>query len=89
MQFFVRSFRALNTNMTWLGMFHFLCLSGHESLPKKDVHVNFLIDLHEGRSTLCVVDVLVFGCASGKHVCVDLTRVSPLFGLRENGFVAS
>ncbi|GKF97669.1 hypothetical protein Tco_0293490, partial [Tanacetum coccineum] len=26
--------------------------------------------------------------AEGKHACVDLTGVSPLFGLRDNGFVA-
>ncbi|KAJ0469798.1 hypothetical protein HanRHA438_Chr14g0667031 [Helianthus annuus] len=33
-------------------------------------------------------DLLVFGWARGKHACVDLTRVFPLVGLRENRFVA-
>ncbi|KAL8258412.1 hypothetical protein R6Q59_030453 [Mikania micrantha] len=42
----------------------------------------------EGRSTLRPADLLVFGWAGGKHACVDLTGVSPLVGLRENGFVA-
>ncbi|KAJ0606220.1 putative exostosin [Helianthus annuus] len=42
----------------------------------------------EGRSTLRPADLLVFGWARGKHACVDLTGVSPLVGLRENGFVA-
>ncbi|MFS7984110.1 hypothetical protein Hanom_Chr11g00982641 [Helianthus anomalus] len=41
-----------------------------------------------GRSTLRPADLLVFGWAGGKHACVDLTYVSPLVGLRENGFVA-
>ncbi|GJY77256.1 hypothetical protein Tco_0482372 [Tanacetum coccineum] len=42
----------------------------------------------EGRSTLRPADILVFGWAGGKHACVDLTGVSPLVGLRDNGFVA-
>ncbi|GJS50794.1 hypothetical protein Tco_0624156 [Tanacetum coccineum] len=33
-------------------------------------------------------DILVFGWAGGKHACVDVTGVSPLVGLRDNGFVA-
>ncbi|KAJ0624690.1 hypothetical protein HanIR_Chr01g0045771 [Helianthus annuus] len=41
----------------------------------------------EERSTLRPADLLVFGWARGKHACVDLTGVSPLVGLRENGFV--
>ncbi|GKC08444.1 hypothetical protein Tco_1000054 [Tanacetum coccineum] len=39
-------------------------------------------------STLRPADILVFGWAGGKHACVDLTGVSPLVGLRDNGFVA-
>ncbi|KAJ0743220.1 putative exostosin [Helianthus annuus] len=41
----------------------------------------------EGRSTLRPADLLVFDWAGGKHACVDFTGVSPLAGLRENGFV--
>ncbi|MFS8017316.1 putative transcription regulator Others family [Helianthus anomalus] len=55
---------------------------------KKEAHVNFLTDPVEGRSTMRPEDLLVFGWAGGKHACVDLTGVSPLAGLRENGFVA-
>ncbi|KAJ0925676.1 putative exostosin [Helianthus annuus] len=55
---------------------------------KKEAPVNFLTDPMEGRSTLRPADLLVFGWAGGKHACVDLTGVSPLVGLRENGFVA-
>ncbi|GJU28474.1 putative reverse transcriptase domain-containing protein [Tanacetum coccineum] len=55
---------------------------------KKEASMNFLIDPLEGRSTLRPADILVFGCARGKHACVDLTGVSPLVGLRDNGFVA-
>ncbi|MFS7994416.1 hypothetical protein Hanom_Chr12g01105851 [Helianthus anomalus] len=40
------------------------------------------------RSTLRPADLPVFGWARGKHACVDLTEVSRLVGLRENGFVA-
>ncbi|KAM0040792.1 putative exostosin [Helianthus debilis subsp. tardiflorus] len=54
---------------------------------KKDTFVNFLTDLIEGRSTLRPADLLVFGWVGEKHACVDLTGVSPLVGLRENGFV--
>lgn len=55
---------------------------------KKEAPVNFLTDPLEGRSTLRPADILVFGWAGGKHACVDLTGVSPLVGLRDNGFVA-
>ncbi|MFS7976495.1 hypothetical protein Hanom_Chr10g00893091 [Helianthus anomalus] len=55
---------------------------------KKEAPVNFLTDPMEGRSTLRPADLLVFGWAGGKHACVDLTGVSPLVGLKENGFVA-
>ena len=50
--------------------------------------MNFLTDPLDGRSTLRPADILVFGWAGGKHACVDLTGVSPLVGLRDNGFVA-
>nr|GEU29144.1 putative exostosin-like protein [Tanacetum cinerariifolium] len=55
---------------------------------KKEASVNFLTDPLERRSTLRPADILVFGWAGGKHACVDLTGVSPLVGLRDNGFVA-
>ncbi|GJY70855.1 putative reverse transcriptase domain-containing protein [Tanacetum coccineum] len=42
----------------------------------------------EGRSTLRPVEILVFGWDRGKHACVDLTGVSPLVGIMDNGFVA-
>ncbi|GJR26184.1 putative reverse transcriptase domain-containing protein [Tanacetum coccineum] len=54
---------------------------------KKEGPVNFLTDPLEGRSTLRPADILVFGWAEGKHACVDLTRVSPLVGIRDNEFV--
>ncbi|GJZ84461.1 hypothetical protein Tco_0649800 [Tanacetum coccineum] len=59
-----------------------------EISSKKEAPVNFLTDPLEGRSTLRPADILVFGWAGGKHACVDLTGVSPLVGLRDNGFVA-
>ncbi|KAJ0763814.1 putative exostosin [Helianthus annuus] len=46
------------------------------------------MDPMEGRSTLRPADLLVFGWAMGKHACMDLTGLSPLVGLRKNGFVA-
>ena len=52
---------------------------------KKEALVNFLTDSREGRSTLRPTDVLVFGWVGGKHCCVDLTGVSLLVGLRDNG----
>ncbi|MCI10067.1 auxilin-like protein [Trifolium medium] len=42
---------------------------------KKEAPVNFLTGLLEGRSTLRSADVLVYGWARGKQVCVDLTEV--------------
>ncbi|GJY91827.1 putative exostosin-like protein [Tanacetum coccineum] len=59
-----------------------------EISSRKEAPVNFLTDPLEGRSTLRPADILVFGWAGGKHACVDLTGVSPLVGLRDNGFVA-
>nr|GEW99157.1 putative reverse transcriptase domain-containing protein [Tanacetum cinerariifolium] len=55
---------------------------------KKEAHVNFFIDPLDGRSTLRPANVLVFGWVGGKHVCVDLTGVSPLVGLSSRGFIA-
>ncbi|GKD69609.1 hypothetical protein Tco_1323699, partial [Tanacetum coccineum] len=55
---------------------------------KKEAPVNFLTDPSDGRSILRPADVLVFGWVGGKHVCVDLTRVSPLVGLSSRGFIA-
>ncbi|PNY14294.1 auxilin-like protein, partial [Trifolium pratense] len=54
---------------------------------KKEVPVNFLTDPQEGRSTLRPADVLVYGGIGRKHACVDLTRVSPLVGLRTGDFI--
>ncbi|GJS69127.1 hypothetical protein Tco_0701968 [Tanacetum coccineum] len=54
---------------------------------KKDAPVNFLIDPLDGRSTLTPANVLVFGGVEGKHVCVDLTGVSPFVGLSSPGFI--
>ncbi|GKA31056.1 hypothetical protein Tco_0717361 [Tanacetum coccineum] len=54
---------------------------------RKEAPVNFLTDPLEGRSTLRPADILVFGWAGGKHACVDLTGVSPLVGLRDNGLI--
>nr|GEW25713.1 auxilin-like protein [Tanacetum cinerariifolium] len=67
----------------------FLCdvLKRARISSKKEVLVNFLTDLLEGRSTLRPTDILVFGWAGGKHDCVDLTEVSPLVGLKDNEFV--
>ncbi|KAM0004336.1 putative exostosin [Helianthus debilis subsp. tardiflorus] len=52
---------------------------------KKEVPVNFPTDPLEGRSTRD--QRICSSLAGGKHACVDLTGVSPLVGLRENGFV--
>ncbi|PNX90620.1 auxilin-like protein [Trifolium pratense] len=53
---------------------------------KKEAPVNFLTDPQEGRSTLRPVDVLVFRWVREKHVCVDLTGISPLVGLGVGDF---
>ncbi|GKB87383.1 hypothetical protein Tco_0959655 [Tanacetum coccineum] len=66
-----------------------VCLDSFARISsKKEAPVNFLTDPLEGRSTLRSADILVFGWAGGKHACVDLTGVSPLVGLRDNGFVS-
>ncbi|GJS71533.1 hypothetical protein Tco_0704374 [Tanacetum coccineum] len=54
---------------------------------KKEVHVNFLTDLSDGRSTLRPVDVLAFGWVGGKHACVELTGASPLVALSGRSFI--
>jgi hypothetical protein len=48
---------------------------------KKETPENFLTDPQDRRSTLRPADVLVHGWVRGKHVCVDLTEVSPLVRL--------
>ena len=53
---------------------------------KKETFVNFLTDTLDGRSTLQPADVMVYGWVGGKHVCMDLTGVSPLVGLRAETF---
>lgn len=45
---------------------------------KKEVHVNFLTDPHEGRSTTRPTNILVYGWIWGKHASVDLIEISPL-----------
>ncbi|GKF27954.1 hypothetical protein Tco_0094296 [Tanacetum coccineum] len=57
-------------------------------LSSKEAYVNFLTDPSDERSTLRPADILVFGWVGGKHVCVDLTGVSPLVGLNSMGFTA-
>ncbi|PNY14926.1 auxilin-like protein [Trifolium pratense] len=54
---------------------------------KKEASVNFLTDPREGRSTLRHADVLAYGWVGRKHVCVDLTEVSPFVGLRDGDFI--
>jgi hypothetical protein len=53
---------------------------------KKEAPVNFLTDPQEGRSTLHLADVLVYGWVGWKHACVNFTEVSPLAGLRVGDF---
>ncbi|GJY09173.1 ankyrin repeat-containing domain, PGG domain protein, partial [Tanacetum coccineum] len=53
---------------------------------KKEVPVNFLTNPSDGRSTLRLADVFIFGWVERKHACVDLTGVSPLVGLSSRGF---
>jgi hypothetical protein len=49
---------------------------------KKETSVNFLIDPLDGRSTRRPVGVMMYEWVGGKHLCVDLTKVSRLMGLR-------
>jgi hypothetical protein len=49
--------------------------------------VYFLTYPQERTSTLRPIDVLVYGWIEEKHVCVDLTEVSPLVGLRTREFI--
>ena len=48
---------------------------------KKEAPMNFFTDPLDRRSTFRPADVMVYGWVGGKHVCVDLTGVSPLVGL--------
>ncbi|GKB23038.1 hypothetical protein Tco_0862439 [Tanacetum coccineum] len=54
---------------------------------KKEAPVNFLTNPSDRRSTLRLADVLVFEWVGGKHMCVDLTGVSPIVGLSGRGFI--
>ncbi|CAL5190146.1 unnamed protein product [Lathyrus oleraceus] len=48
---------------------------------KKEAHVNFLTNSHEGRSTLRPPDILVYKWVGEKHACVDLIVAFPLVEL--------
>jgi len=48
--------------------------------------VNFLIDLLDRKSTLRHADVMMYKWVGGKHVCVDLTEISPFVGLGVGNF---
>jgi hypothetical protein len=86
MHFIVESFQASNTYMTLFGMCLFDVFKRARVYVKKEAPMNFLTDPLEGRSTLRLADVLVYGWVGGKHVCVDLTEVSPLVGLITGDF---
>nr|GEV74873.1 putative reverse transcriptase domain-containing protein [Tanacetum cinerariifolium] len=74
-----------NTETIWLET-SFLTYAGIS--VKKEAPASFLTDPSDGRSTLRPADVLVFGWVGGKHVCVNLTRVSPFVLLSSRGFTA-
>lgn len=42
---------------------------------------------HEGRSTLKLADILVYGWVGRKHAFVNLIGVSPMVKLRTGGFI--
>lgn len=48
--------------------------------------VNFLTDSREERSTLRPANILIYGWVGRKHEYVNLTRISPLVGLRYGAF---
>jgi len=52
----------------------------------KEVHVNFLTDPLDIRSTLMFVDDIVYEWVGGKHACVDFIEVSSLAGLGVGAF---
>nr|GEZ29547.1 hypothetical protein [Tanacetum cinerariifolium] len=52
---------------------------------KKEALVNFLTDPSNGRSTLRLADVLVFGWVGRKHACIDLTGFLLLMRTRSAG----
>ena len=88
MQFIAKNSRGSNTSTIWLGMFWSTYLSVSGVSTKKEPSVNFLTDPTKGMSTLRSAKVLIFGWVGVKHICVDLTWVSPLIGLRARGFTA-
>lgn len=47
----------------------------------KEALMNFLTGPQEGRSTIKLVDVLVYEWVGGKHACVDLIGIFPPVGL--------
>lgn len=56
---------------------------------KKETPVNILYDPYDGRSTLMPTYVLVYELVGKKHICVGLTRDSPLLWLRTKSFIMS
>jgi hypothetical protein len=48
--------------------------------------MNFLINPQEGRSTLRPADIMMYGWVWEKQVCLDLTGVFSLVGLRDGDF---
>lgn len=48
--------------------------------------VDFLNDPKEGRSTLCLVDVLIYNWYECKHACVYIIGVSPMVGFGHRVF---
>ena len=48
---------------------------------KKETHLNFSTNPLDRKSTLRLVDIMVYGWIGGKHACVDLTGVSSLVRL--------
>ncbi|GJY64655.1 putative reverse transcriptase domain-containing protein [Tanacetum coccineum] len=66
---------------------HKVCL---DSFGEHAVHCKELPDPLEGRVYFGQLDYTCVwvGSVGEKHACVDLTGVSPLVGLRDNGFVA-
>jgi hypothetical protein len=53
---------------------------------EKKAHVSFLTNPQEGRSSVRPANIMVNGWGGGKHACVNLTRISPLIGLRTETF---
>jgi len=53
---------------------------------KKETHLNFSTNPLDRKSTLRLVDIMVYGWIGGKHACVDLTEVSPLVEIGVRAF---